>query len=257
MDDDAGAAAGEGARSGPALTYSEVGATASAALPSGYRHLRLVRQIGFGQEWFDEASRRLLTWDMHRRAGLQVTAGSAVVRDQTATLRIGIGPLKVNAPVRVVYLVHGSRERGFAYGTLAGHPEIGEERFTIRLDDDGVVVAEIRAFSRAGRWFTRLGGPVARKAQDVTTMRYLSALSTDALMPCPCCQHRTIPERGTYELCPVCFWEDDPGQFQTPDSPDGANGLSLVDGRKSYQQIGAIHSSFLSKVRPARGSERA
>lgn len=73
-----------------------------------------------------------------------------------------MGPLRINAPVRVVYLVEGPRERGFAYGTLASHPEIGEERFVVRIDEREIVWAEIRAFSRPGRWFTRLAGPVAR-----------------------------------------------------------------------------------------------
>lgn len=26
---------------------------------------------------------------------------------------------------------------------------------------------------------------------------------------CPCCGYRTIKERGWYEICPVCYWEDD------------------------------------------------
>ena len=26
---------------------------------------------------------------------------------------------------------------------------------------------------------------------------------------CPCCGYKTLPERGGFELCPVCFWEDD------------------------------------------------
>ena len=26
---------------------------------------------------------------------------------------------------------------------------------------------------------------------------------------CPCCGHRTLPSRGSYDLCPECQWEDD------------------------------------------------
>ena len=26
---------------------------------------------------------------------------------------------------------------------------------------------------------------------------------------CPCCGCLTLGERGGYEICPVCFWEDD------------------------------------------------
>jgi len=65
----------------------------------------------------------------------------------------------------------------FAYGTLPGHPESGEERFLVHLNDDHIVTAQIRAFSRPGRWFTRLGRPIARRVQDATTQRYLDALT--------------------------------------------------------------------------------
>lgn len=31
----------------------------------------------------------------------------------------------------------------------------------------------------------------------------------EILYSCPCCKYRTIKERGQYEVCPVCHWEDD------------------------------------------------
>ena len=30
-----------------------------------------------------------------------------------------------------------------------------------------------------------------------------------SLHPCPCCRARTLHERGSFECCPVCYWEDD------------------------------------------------
>ncbi len=29
------------------------------------------------------------------------------------------------------------------------------------------------------------------------------------LWPCPCCGYKTLKERGQYEICSVCYWEDD------------------------------------------------
>jgi len=60
-------------------------------------------------------------------------------------------------------------------------------------------------------------------------------------LPCPCCYHLTLLERGGFEICPICYWEDD-GQ----DEPDaavvrgGPNGtLSLSQARANYQAFGA------------------
>lgn len=75
------------------------------------------------------------------------------------------------------------------------------------------------------------------------------------LLPCPCCGHRTLPDLGQYELCPVCFWEDDPNQSTHPDSPDGANGKSLVESQRTYLSIGAMDALFPKNVRSARPSE--
>ena len=69
---------------------------------------------------------------------------------------------------------------------------------------------------------------------------------------CPCCGCRTLEERGMFEICPVCFWEDD-GQ----DDHDahlvrgGPNGeLSLSIARENYLRLGACQQSMIEHVRP-------
>jgi hypothetical protein len=46
----------------------------------------------------------------------------------------------------------------------------------------------------------------------------------------------TLPEPppGTYEICGVCGWEDDPVQFDDPDYAGGANGASLREWRARF-----------------------
>ena len=67
--------------------------------------------------------------------------------------------------------------RGFAYGTLPGHAETGEELFAVRYDPtDGAVYAEVIAFSRHGTWWSRLGSPVTAFVQRVVTNRYVRAV---------------------------------------------------------------------------------
>jgi len=68
---------------------------------------------------------------------------------------------------------------------------------------------------------------------------------------CPCCNMRTLDEEppGTYEICPVCGWEDDEVQFNNPNYSGGANEVSLVEAKKNFQTIGAIDKKSLEYVR--------
>jgi uncharacterized protein (UPF0548 family) len=159
------------------FTYSEVGATRGGTLPSGYGTLRRSLEIGVGTERFEQAARVLLGWDMHRRAGLHVrTSTEQVVPGAVAVLRLGVGNLGVDAPVRVVYLVDEPRRKGFAYGTLPGHPESGEEAFVVELHEDSAVTFTITAFSRSFTLLARVGGPISRAIQSRVTNRYLRAV---------------------------------------------------------------------------------
>jgi uncharacterized protein (UPF0548 family) len=111
---------------------------------------------------------------MLRGAGLRVEATSDVAAAGSEVI-VHLGP--VRAPCRVVYVVDEPDRRGFAYGTLPGHAESGEERFAVRYDPaTDEVHAEVVAFSRHATWWSRLGSPVTSVAQRVITERYLRAL---------------------------------------------------------------------------------
>jgi uncharacterized protein (UPF0548 family) len=155
------------------LTYRDVGATAS-TLPHGYHHVRKSAVIGSGRPRFEDAAATVMRWGMLRGAGVRVDATSEVAGVGSEVL-VGIGP--VRAPCRVVYVVDEPDRRGFAYGTLPGHPESGEELFAVRYDPaTGEVHAEVIAFSRHATWWSKLGSPVTALMQRVITSRYLSAL---------------------------------------------------------------------------------
>jgi hypothetical protein len=68
---------------------------------------------------------------------------------------------------------------------------------------------------------------------------------------CPCCEYLTLEEcsSGSYEVCPVCFWEDDYIQSKNPNLEGGANKLSLNQARNSFLKIKASHPDFVKKVR--------
>lgn len=66
---------------------------------------------------------------------------------------------------------------------------------------------------------------------------------------CDCCDYFTIPNDNDYEICPVCFWEQDNFGVSEPDEPSGANhGLSLREGRNNFLLFGACLAKFKAKV---------
>jgi len=81
----------------------------------------------------------------------------------------------------------------------------------------------------------------------------------DAVGPfrCPCCGYLTLPERGIFHICEVCFWEDDGQDDHDADVVRGGpNGrLSLTDARRNYRRCGACEERFIDKVRPPRPEE--
>lgn len=165
------------------LTYTEVGATYG-ELPDGYAHLRVQAVLGTGRAALERAGTALLTWRAQRGAGSDVLASQTPLREGTVVAqRMRIGPLHFDAPCRVVAVRDEPDRRGFAYGSLPGHPAVGEERFEVRIDESGTVWGEVVAFSRPGRWYTRLGAPAARLVQRRTVRRYLRALAQAAAAP--------------------------------------------------------------------------
>ena len=75
-------------------------------------------------------------------------------------------------------------------------------------------------------------------------------MSGKAKFYCPCCGYDTLTEEppGTYDICPICFWEDDPVQFSDPDYEGGANRISLVQGQMNYEKYGACDKGFIRNV---------
>jgi uncharacterized protein (UPF0548 family) len=154
------------------LTYPEVGATRDAVLPAGYHHVVRDVAVGRGPDVFRRAADRLLGWELHRAAGFRVvSAADRAVPGAVAVLRFA----GLTIPCRVIYVVDEPQTRGFAYGTLPGHPERGEEVFLVTMTDDGEVRFGVRAFSRPRSLLARVGGPFGRLVQRYATGRYLRA----------------------------------------------------------------------------------
>jgi hypothetical protein len=66
-----------------------------------------------------------------------------------------------------------------------------------------------------------------------------------------------LPERGGFEICQVCFWEDDGQDDADADNVHGgSNGLlSLTQARQNYREFGACDPQKLKYVRKPRPEE--
>jgi len=68
------------------------------------------------------------------------------------------------------------------------------------------------------------------------------------LHACPCCGSSALhePPPGTFQICPVCGWEDDNVQFDDPTCEGGANQISLNRARANFLATGRADSSTAS-----------
>jgi hypothetical protein len=55
-------------------------------------------------------------------------------------------------------------------------------------------------------------------------------------------------ESGHYDICPICFWEDDPIQRDNPDEDNGANKVSLRQAQINFEELGACEKEMIKNV---------
>lgn len=67
---------------------------------------------------------------------------------------------------------------------------------------------------------------------------------------CVCCGYKTLSDYpGSYEICPICFWEDDQIQILDPWYEGGANRPCLSQAQENFAKLGACESSAIPHVR--------
>jgi len=150
------------------FSYGEVGAS-RAETPAGYDldHNRI--PLGKGRPVYEAACAAVKRWQMFSSPWTQIYPAETPLQpgNVVAMLAHAFRLWWLNA-CRIVYVIDemntGCRF-GFAYGTLPGHVESGEERFSIEWDADDTVWYDIRAFSRPRYWLVRWTYPLARRMQ--------------------------------------------------------------------------------------------
>lgn len=87
--------------------------------------------------------------------------------------------------------------------------------------------------------------------RELTANSVIRAPQPGVRYACPCCRFLTLDERGGYEICPVCFWEDDGQDDQDATrvrgGPNGA--LSLEQARRNFATFGACDERSRQHVR--------
>ncbi len=158
-------------------TYSDIGATLAGTPPEGFAHDHYAAVLGHGSEAFQRAVTGLKTWEAHRLPGMRVFPDGQEIRTgATVVVTLGTSIAALAVPCRIIGVIDGQTRWGFAYGTLPGHPEQGEESFVVSIAPDQTVRFEIDAFSRPGDPLVRLSGPIGRGIQRGGTGSYLRAL---------------------------------------------------------------------------------
>ncbi len=153
------------------FSYSTTGMTKdSDTAPSGYitDHHRV--RLGEGADVFHQSVKALNHWQHFNLGWLNVSSSKTPIEPgSTIGLICTVSFVWLLFACRIVYIFNETdsvQKYGFAYGTLPGHPECGEERFTIEWRHaDNSVWYDLLAFSRPGSFLVALGFPLTRMVQ--------------------------------------------------------------------------------------------
>lgn len=146
-------------------TYAELEGSKKESV-SGYDNDHNCCIIGSGEQKWEAAKEALRNWSQFPAPWTKILPERAPLKvgETVAVLFRIFGIWWINS-ARIVYVFDEPNHFGFAYGTLKGHLEKGEECFWIERDEAGTISYHIRAFSKPYYWFVKLTYPMARYYQ--------------------------------------------------------------------------------------------
>ncbi len=74
--------------------------------------------------------------------------------------------------------------------------------------------------------------------------------ATGPAFPCACCGFLSlVGPPGSYEVCKICYWEDDLAQLRFPEMVRGANRVSLAEAQENFRSYNAAERRLVPYVR--------
>ncbi len=148
------------------FTYPGVGLTRTGTAPAKFDYDVNSIALGCGEGAWTAAKEAIRQWQMFPGEWACVSPADTPIRAgaMVAMQARVLGTWWLNS-CRIVYVLDDDRQFGFAYGTLPGHAECGEELFLVERSEDGNVRYQLRAFSRPRHWLARLAYPLTRAYQ--------------------------------------------------------------------------------------------
>jgi len=147
-------------------SYTEIGRTKNEAPVLGFDNDFNFIELGQGEAVWEAGKEAVREWKMFPSGWACIWPERTPLREGEAVAMLAkvMGLWWLNS-CRIVYVIDSQDKFGFAYGTLPGHAECGEELFMVEKTPDGKVRYILKAFSRPRVWVARLVYPIARAYQ--------------------------------------------------------------------------------------------
>ena len=161
------------------FSYAEVGASRSQQTPAAYAINPYKGRLGTGDEVFKRAVAAMRSWAMYRLSWTRLYWPDTPIKEGevVAILAKHFGFWSLNA-CRIIYTFEeesNPRRFGFAFGTLPGHVEEGEERFSVELEGE-TVWYKLFAFARPKALMAKMAYPLVRSIQSRFALNSFEAM---------------------------------------------------------------------------------
>ncbi len=84
---------------------------------------------------------------------------------------------------------------------------------------------------------------IERVFNQLTNREVLVKEEIEKFESCPCCGYKTLEERNAWNICKVCYWEDD--GIEDLDVRSGPNRMTLRKAKENYKEFGACEKRFI------------